>query len=155
MYTEKIITMEKALEMVPSDSHIVTGLGACEARNFMENIHKIADRVRNVTITNCLTMGDRACYDGQFSQSFNIDAWFYMPDLRNCVKNGNISFIPNHLHLCGKKRLAHINPNIYVGAASMPDRHGYVSLSLSKPYASRISGVISTPLICLRIMGPI
>ena len=54
--------------------------------------------------------------------------------MRKAHKNGNISFIPNCLHFAGKKRFSHIHVNIYVGIASYPDKHGYVSLSLSNTY---------------------
>ena len=49
-----------------------------------------------------------------------------------------MSFIPNHLHLAASKRLFHVKPDIYVGAATMPDKHGYVSLSLSNTYEKRM-----------------
>ncbi len=74
----------------------------------------------------------------EYRKAFNIDGWFYSPPLRKAHLNGNISFIPNHLHLAGLKRLAHVKPNIYVGSASMPDKHGYISLSLSNTYERRM-----------------
>ena len=49
-----------------------------------------------------------------------------------------MAYIPNHLHLACTKRLQFVKPNIYVGAASMPDKHGYVSLSLSNTYEKRM-----------------
>ncbi|HWS41933.1 MAG TPA: 4-hydroxybutyrate--acetyl-CoA CoA transferase, partial [Pseudoflavonifractor sp.] len=53
-FEEKYISIDQALAMVNSNDVIVTGLGAAEAGLFMGNIHTIADRVRNVTVTNCL-----------------------------------------------------------------------------------------------------
>ncbi|MDR2167087.1 MAG: 4-hydroxybutyrate--acetyl-CoA CoA transferase [Clostridiales bacterium] len=138
MYESKIIDIKQALALVKSNFHIVTGLGSCEGRDFMENLHSIAGDVRNVTITNCLPMSAGRFMDAEFKDSFNIDGWFYSPALRAAHKNGNISFVPNHLHLAGAKRLFHIKPNIYVGAASMPDRHGFMSLSLSNTYEKRM-----------------
>jgi len=139
MNKNKIITTDQALELVKSDFHIVIGLGACEGRDFMENVHKIADRnIRNVTITNCLSMSGGQFMDVRYRDVFNIDGWFYGPAMRGAHKNGNVSFVPNHLHLAGAKRLSHVKPNIYVGAASMPDRHGFVSLSLSNTYEKRM-----------------
>lgn len=49
-----------------------------------------------------------------------------------------MAYIPNHLHLAATKRLQFVKPNIYVGAASMPDKHGYISLSLSNTYEKRM-----------------
>ncbi len=137
-YKNKLITVEEALELVQSHFHIVTGLGAAEPQDFMNNLHTIGERVKNVTITNCLPMNHGEFLKPKYKESFNIDGWFYSPTLRKAHLNGNISYIPNHLHLAGKNRLAHIKPNIYTGSASMPDKHGFISLSLSNTYEKRM-----------------
>ena len=130
-YKDKLITIEEALALVKSDDVIVTGLGASEAQDFMNNIHTIADEVKNVTITNCLPMSSGEFLREEYKEAFNIDGWFYSPGLRKAHGNGNVSFIPNHLHLAGIKRLDYVKPNIYVGSATYPDKHGYISLSVS------------------------
>jgi len=137
-YKEKVITLNEALDMVKSDFSIITGLGAAEGKLFMDNIHTIADRVKNVTITNCLSMGSCEFLSEEYKESFNIDGWFFSPPMRKAFKNGNISFIPNHLHTAGWKRLEHIQPNIYIGSASMPDQHGFISLSTSNTYEKEV-----------------
>lgn len=137
-YKNQVITVGEALDMVKSDFNIVTGLGAGEAQLFMDQIHTIADRVKNVTITNCLSMAHGEFLKEEYAESFNIDGWFFSPPLRKAFKNGNISFIPNHLHLAGWKRLDHVKPNIFIGTATMPDEHGFVSLSTSNTYESQM-----------------
>lgn len=137
-YKDKLITVEGALELVQSNYHIVTGLGASEPQDFMNNLHNIASRVKNVTITNCLPMNHGEFLKPEYRKNFNVDGWFYSPTLRKAHLNGNISYIPNHLHLAGTKRLAHIKPNIFAGSASMPDKHGFISLSLSNTYEKRM-----------------
>lgn len=137
-YNDKLISIEKALGFVNSNDVIVTGLGAAEAQLFMNNIHTIADRVENVTITNCLPTSSGDFLKAEYKNAFNIDGWFYAPGLRKSHVNGNIAFIPNHLHLAATKRLFHVKPNIYVGAATMPDKHGYISLSVSNTYERRM-----------------
>lgn len=137
-YKDKVITLEQALDMIRSDMNVVTGLGAGEAQLIMSNIHNIADRVKNVTITNCLSMAHGEFLNEEYAESFNIDGWFFSPPLRKAFKNGNISFIPNHLHLAGWKRLDHVRPDVFVGTASMPDEHGFISLSTSNTYESQM-----------------
>lgn len=137
-YKDKLITVQQALEKVKTNDQIVTGLGAAEPQDFMNNLHTIGNKVKNVTITNCLPMSFGEFLKPEYKESFNIDGWFYSPTLRKAHLNGNISYIPNHLHQAGIKRLAHINPNIYIGTASMPDKHGFVSLSLSNTYEKRM-----------------
>ena len=137
-YEDKYISVEQALSMVKSNDVIVTGLGAAEAGLFMGSLHTIADRVRNVTVTNCLPTHPSEIYKPEYVDSFNVDGWFFAPPLRKAHANGNMAYIPIHLHLAASKRLYHVKPNIYVGAATLPDKHGYVSLSLSNTYEKRM-----------------
>ncbi|MBL4935495.1 acetyl-CoA hydrolase/transferase family protein [Clostridium sp. YIM B02515] len=137
-YKDKLISVEEALNLVKSNDMIVTGLGSAEAQLFMNKLHTIAHKVENVTVTNCLPMSNGEFLKAEYRKSFNVDGWFYSPVLRKAHLNGNVSFIPNHLHLAGIKRLNHVKPNIYVGSASMPDKHGYISLSLSNTYERRM-----------------
>ncbi len=137
-FEEKYISIEEALSKVKSGDVIVTGLGAAEAGLFMGNLHTIADRVKGVKVTNCLPTHASEIYKPEYVDSFEVDGWFYAPQLRKAHGNGNMSYIPNHLHLAATKRLHYVKPDIYVGAASMPDKHGYVSLSLSNTYERRM-----------------
>lgn len=137
-YLSKLITVEEALAKVKSGDVIVTGLGAAEAGAFMGQLHTIADRVKDVMVTNCLPTHPSKIYDPEYKDIFSVEGWFYAPALRKAHPQGNMSFIPNHLHLAASKRLFHVKPDIYVGAATMPDKHGYVSLSLSNTYEKRM-----------------
>lgn len=131
----KYVNIQEALSLVQSGDYIVTGLGAAEGREFMTNLHTIADRVKDVTVSNCLPMGAyEFMVNPAYVESFTTESWFYTPALRKAQANGNVSFIYNHLHLAAFKRLCCRKPDIYVGICSMPDKHGYVSLSLSNTY---------------------
>lgn len=137
-YTDKVVSVEAALKKVESDDVIVTGLGPAEGRLFLSDLHTVGDRVKNVTVTNCLSMAPFEFVDEAYVDSFNVDGWFFTPDLRKRYKNGNIAYIPNHLHLAATRRLDHKKPNIYVGSASAVDKHGFVSLSCSNTYERRM-----------------
>ncbi|MBR5390916.1 MAG: 4-hydroxybutyrate--acetyl-CoA CoA transferase [Clostridia bacterium] len=135
----KYITIEEALELVKSGDYIVTGLGAAEARQFMTLLHTVAHRVSDVTVTDCLPMGDYEFFrNPAFQKSFFCESWFFTPALRKAAEGGRASFIPNHLHLAAFKRLCWRKPDIYVGVASLPDRHGYVSLATSNTYEKKM-----------------
>lgn len=138
-YQNKIISVEQALALVKSNDYIVSGLGAAEAQAFMSQLHTIADRVENVVVSDCLPMTNFEYFmNPEYRKSFILDGWFYTGGMRKAHKNGNISFIPNNLHFAATKRLDHRKPDIYIGAASMPDKHGYISLSLSNTYERRM-----------------
>ena len=132
---DKLITVEEALALVKSGDQIVTGLGASEGKAFCSKLHTIADRVHDVTVNNCLPMDTyEFLMNPEYRHSFNLAGWFYAAGIRKAHKWGTCSFIPNNLHFAGQKRFDHIHVNIYVGLASMPDEHGYVSLSLGNTY---------------------
>lgn len=138
-YKDKLITVEEALSKIKSRDTIVTGLGAAEAREICSKLHTIANRVEDVHLTNCLPMSSyEFITNSEYAKNIYTDSWFYNADLRKAMQNGNISFIPNHLHLASLKRLSYKKPNIFMGAASMPDKHGFVSLSLSNTYEKRM-----------------
>lgn len=134
-YEEKIINVEQALAMINSNDDIVSALAAAEPREILSHLHTIGDRVKNVTVTTCLPQGSYPFFmDPAYKDAFKMEGWFYSPAIRKAHQQGQASFIPNHLHLSGVKRLFHRKPTIFIGTCSMPDEHGYVSLSLSATY---------------------
>ena len=135
----KYITVDEALNLIKSGDVIVTGLGAAEAKEISRNLHKIADRVKDVSVTTCLPQEPAEYFmNPAYKDSFRMDGWFYTGPMRKAQSNGNISLIPNHLHLTAYKRQFHKKTNIYMGTATPPDKHGYLSLSLSNIYEKRI-----------------
>lgn len=133
------ITLDKALELVKEGDHIVSGMAASEGRAFFQRLHEIADRVSNVSVDNCLPLYPYPyMLEEKHADTFTINSWFFSPDLRKAYKNGNITFIPNHLHFAGVRRTFHKHVNLYVGNATPPDKHGYVSLSLSNVYEKHV-----------------
>jgi acyl-CoA hydrolase len=138
-YNEKIISVETALEKLNSGDTIVTGLAAAEAREILTALHTIEDKVDTLTVTTCLPMASAEYFmNPEYKDTFLMDGWFYTKPMRNHQKNGNISYIPNHLHLAAVKRLNEVSPRVYIGNATPPDAHGYLSLSLSNVYERRI-----------------
>ncbi|MDI9520204.1 MAG: acetyl-CoA hydrolase/transferase C-terminal domain-containing protein [Bacillota bacterium] len=134
-YKEKLISVQQAVDLVKPGDYIVTGLGCSTAHAFFSHLHTAADRLKDVVISTCLPMNDYPVFsDAKYANVFQHDSWFYSPSTRRAHKNGNTSFVPNCLHFAATKRLAHRKPNIYVGAASMPDKHGNISLSTSNTY---------------------
>lgn len=131
----KYIKAEEAVKLVKSNDHIVVGMTAAEPQNFMRVLHTVADQVKNVVVSNCLPILEAEFFTNpKYIDSFKVAGWFYTATLRKYHHNGNISFIPNHLHLAGKKRFEHMKPNIFATAASLPDENGYISLSIQNVY---------------------
>ncbi len=135
MKQAKLITVEEALQLVKDNDIIVSAMAGAEPKLFLSKLHTIADRVKGVRVTNCLPFDNSEYFTNEkYAGSFNVDSWFYSGSLRKAHKRGTVTFIPNHLHLAGKKRFEHKKPHIFVGTASPVDKHGFVSLSLSNVY---------------------
>lgn len=139
MKTPKTITVLEAIDLVKDNDQIIVGMAAAEPQEFMSHLHLAGNRVKNVTVTNCLPFAYGEFFiEEKWSSVFKLDGWFYTNMLRAAHEHGNISYVPNHLHLAAKKRLSHIKPNIFVTTATPPDKHGFVSLSLSNVYEKEI-----------------
>jgi len=141
----KYVCVDEALATIKSDDIIVSALAAAEPKEFVGKLHTIAHRVKNVTIMTCLPFEEAAYFtDATYKDAFKMDGWFYTSSMRKAQTTGAISFIPNHLHLAGTKRLAHQQPNVFIGTASPPDKHGFVSLSLSNVYEKQMIAAAQT-----------
>ena len=138
-YTSKIINVQEALNLVKSDSCIVTAVAAAEPQAFLGELHTIADRVRNVNVNICLSLRSYEFLESEaYEESFDVVSWFHGPGTRKAQKLRKVSYYPNNLHFMGSKRLSAIKPDIFVGTASYPDEHGFVSLSLSNVYEKEV-----------------
>ncbi|MCL2864387.1 MAG: 4-hydroxybutyrate--acetyl-CoA CoA transferase [Lachnospiraceae bacterium] len=146
----KYITVEEALSYVKSDNVIVSALGGAEPREFLTNLHTIAKRVKNVTVTTCLPIEPAEYFcDEKHADSFKMDGWFYTASMRKAQKSGMVSFIPNHLHLAASKRLKYKQPHLFVGTATLPDKHGFMSLGISNVYEKKM--LASADLVILEV----
>lgn len=135
MYHQKKITVDEALSRVKTGDHIVVAMAGAEPQGFMSQLHSISDHVDDIVVSSCLNMQDYEFFaNPAMSGKFCNESWFYNPGMRNAHAHKTVSFVPNHLHLAGYKRLFYRKPNIFVGTCTPPDKHGFVSLGLSVTY---------------------
>lgn len=134
-YKSKVLSLEEALGKIKDDDQIICGLSGSEPRYILRNLHTIADRINNVTVVNCLPMENYEFFSNpQYNKKFSVESWFLSPGLRKAYSQGNITFIPNHLHFASTKRLHFRKCNVFLGTVTPPDKHGYMSLSLGVTY---------------------
>jgi acyl-CoA hydrolase len=135
-YSDKVISVDKALSLVKDGDHIVSAMAAAEPRDFILNLYKIIDRgIKNVTVSNYLPLAEgKHLHDPEYAGKININSWFYSPQLRRSHAIDSVSHIPNHMHLAGWKRRQHLETDIFVANASLPDKHGFMSISLSAAF---------------------
>ncbi|GGM42058.1 4-hydroxybutyrate CoA-transferase [Paraliobacillus quinghaiensis] len=135
VYRSKLVSVEEALQMIKSNDHVVSALAAAEPRELLSKLHTIAEEVQGVKVSTCLPILDYDYFSKPgYENSFLMEGWFYTATMRQAHKDRRVTYIPNHLHLAGTKRLAHRPTNVFIGTASPMDQHGYLSLSLSATY---------------------
>ena len=131
-YSSKLVTVNEALAKIKSGDVVTVGLACSEPVEFMTNMHTIAGKVEDITITNCLpmVMGEYIT-NPEYLSTFKIDSWFFTPALRKLAPTGRVSFVPNHLHLAVRQRNAQVKTNVFCILATPPDENGYFTYSCS------------------------
>jgi acyl-CoA hydrolase len=135
----KLIDVDYALSLFQSGDFFLTGLGQSESRAILLKLHTLAGKVKDVHVGSCLNMlnyeyiTSPACVD-----TFVHESWFFTPALRAAYKNGNVTYIPNHLSLATKNFLSFRKINIFAAMVSWPDEHGYMSF-LSNVYEKEMA----------------
>ncbi|MDL2324686.1 4-hydroxybutyrate--acetyl-CoA CoA transferase [Ruminococcaceae bacterium OttesenSCG-928-A16] len=139
-YSQKKKTTAEALELIESGDVIITGLGAAEPVELLNNIHTIAQRgVKGCDLTSCLPVG---MYDyilkPDYADSIFANSWFYGAASRKAGAAPNTSHVPQRLSLAFKKRNFARKQDgrrlVLLTSCSPMDEHGYLSLSLSVTY---------------------
>ncbi|MBU4205654.1 MAG: hypothetical protein L6256_07830 [Propionicimonas sp.] len=139
-YRSKLISVDQALALINDGDNITVGLGANEPPALLGSLHQIADRVRDVTITNCLaTVPGEYLSVENVTKAFWIDSWFSTPQLRALSGTGRVSYIPNHLHLAGTRRNFHKRANIMISLASTPEASGRTRFACGNTYEEKIA----------------
>lgn len=135
LYKKKLITAEEAVQKIHSNNEIVVGLAASEPPALLSQLHRIGDRVDNVSVVMTLTLGEYEFYmNPEMKDRFTLNAWYYGAGPRKAHDQGTVSFNPTHLHNAMTKRLTVRKPNVFFGTATPMDEHGYLNLSLGLTY---------------------
>lgn len=130
LYQSKLGSLEGALFMVQSGDTIAASIYGCEPRDFIRNLHTIADRVTGVTLWTMLMMGDYPVMsDESLKGKIDIITFFYNADCRRGHEKGRYEMVPLNLHSVGEVTVAAKKPNIFVATVSPMDEWGNVYLS--------------------------
>ncbi len=134
IYRSKLISLAEAVALVQSHECIGTAMAAAEPVGLLTELANHRDRLEDVTVWVCLPLRQ---YDfilqPEMSGHFYVENWFYGAPDRAVHAQGRTSYIPNNLHQASGGKLAANGGklNVYWGTATPPDKHGYMSLSLS------------------------
>ncbi|NLW78688.1 MAG: acetyl-CoA hydrolase/transferase family protein [Ruminococcaceae bacterium] len=132
MYRDKTVSVEEALSKIKNGDVIFSALAAQEPVKLLSNLHTIADRIDNVTIDNAIGLNKFPFLnDEQYADKFTIDGLFFMAPARDSHAKRLLSTVPGHLHNQALRWREYHKPNVFLGAVSAMDEHGYMRFSLS------------------------
>jgi acyl-CoA hydrolase len=151
-WRNKLVSMQEVLDHITSNDTIVVGMAAAQPQGFLSSLHSISERVRNVKIVSCLLLQEYsflADVRADADTPFNMESWYFGNPERELYKKGLISFVPNNLHNAGREKIEAEHINVFVGTATPPDAHGFMSLSLSLVYEKEM--IESADLVVLEV----
>jgi acyl-CoA hydrolase/ABC-type branched-subunit amino acid transport system substrate-binding protein len=137
LYEQKLISIPDAVSLVQSRQTIGVGLAGSEPPGLLSELGHHKDRLADVTVWVALPLRQYDfVLDPEMAGHFFVENWFYGAPDRQVHPQGRTSYIPNNLHEAAKVKLAatgnHLD--IYWGVATLPDKRGYMSLSLGVVY---------------------
>lgn len=134
-FKHKVISIEEALSKIKSNDCVISAMAGAEPRAILEQLHTIAERVSNVSVSTTLPLHNGRWFtDPAMKGHFIQHAWFNTAPIRKAEGLGTCTYVPNHLSLAGSDRLVYRKPNVFLGTCTPPDRFGFISLSLSATY---------------------
>lgn len=151
-WMNKVVSMDDALGRIMSRDTVVVGMAAAQPQGFLSSLHGIRDRVHDVKVVSCLLLKDYpflADVGAGADAKFRMESWYFGGPERELYKKGLVSFIPNNLHNAGREKIQAEHINVFVGTATPPDSHGFMSLSLCLVYEKEM--VESADLVVLEI----
>jgi acyl-CoA hydrolase len=137
-YMHKLITVEKAADLIESDCDIMVAQAASEPQACMAHFHRVQERgVTGVKVFGVLTLNAYKFFlDPSMKGHIKLASWFHSTHAREAIAKGfgTVTFVPNMLHRAATDRLSVRAPRLFYGTCTAPDAHGFVSLSLGITY---------------------
>lgn len=135
VYQSRIISAERALDEIKSNSRIVFGHAAGEPKHLVKTLVSKKDQYENVEIAHMVSLGTSEYAKPGMEKHFRHNALFVGGGTRKAVEEGRADFTPCFFHEVPK---FFKNGSLPVDAALIqvtpPDEEGYVSLGVSVDY---------------------
>lgn len=141
IYQKKKVRIDYVLNLVHSNTTIVTGMAASEPQIFLSKLHEVPPSLQDINVFTCLNMKDYPFFSTKESEGrFINNSWFYNGSNRKVVLQGlkTMTYVPNNLHQAATNLIQSRKIDMYVGIASPMDKNGYLTLSVGITYEKDI-----------------
>lgn len=140
IYQSKLMTADKALELIRDGDHIFSAQATAEPVELMSHLQHLKETgVKNCRLTTCLPLKDYPCFhDQEMKNVLEHHAWFMSAGLRRSYEEGLVSPVPQSSTSILRKTLQrceaeHRRPVLLCTLSPM-DEQGFLSLSVSTVY---------------------
>jgi 4-hydroxybutyrate CoA-transferase len=131
----KVVTPERAAELVHSDDWIITGHSSASPRDFVQALVARNQELNNVCITHVRVEGPAEYLQPEYSSSFFHNACMLGPNSRSAMLEGRADYIPNRFwEMPLLLRNGYLKPRVAVLQLSPPDSQGYCSYGICTSY---------------------
>ncbi|MEO7048188.1 MAG: 4-hydroxybutyrate CoA-transferase, partial [Ferruginibacter sp.] len=126
------VTAADALSIIQSGQRVFIHGSVCTPLYLLHELAKEKDRLQNVELVSITLKGDIEIDKPQYESSFHINSLFVSASVRQAVADGRADFVPVFLSDIPDLFKHNVLPlDVAVVQVSLPDAHGYCSLSLS------------------------
>ncbi|MEO5943610.1 MAG: acetyl-CoA hydrolase/transferase C-terminal domain-containing protein [Ferruginibacter sp.] len=126
------VTAADALSIIQSGQRVFIHGSVCTPLYLLHELAKESHRLQNVELVSITLKGDVEIDKPQYESSYHINSLFVSASIRQAVADGRADFVPVFLSDIPDLFKHSVLPlDVAVVQVSLPDAHGYCSLSLS------------------------
>ncbi len=133
---------ESVLEHVAAGADIIVPLSNGEPRTLVDALDAHAARLENVRVHQMHALYDHPYIHNAYGDHLHHVSYFLSPITRKAFANGECDFVPIHFSEMPVTLRREMKHPLVLAAASLPDRHGYVSLGTNADYVARFIGQV-------------
>lgn len=133
-------TPEALLDRIRPKADVIVPIANGEPVGLIDVLEAHHEALMDVRIHQMHTVHDRRYLAGAFGDRLRHVSYFLSHVTRPHFKAGTIDLVPNNFSEMYRILRDSTHEPIVVGAASLPDRHGYFSLGLAADYAASFIG---------------
>lgn len=140
LYDEKVMSAEKALELIKDGDYIFSAQAAGEPAAILSKMQHLKETgVKGCNINTCLPLQDYPIFkDPEMKGILDHNGWFFSKALREAHEDKLVSAIPQSSTSILRKVLSRLEYEkrrpVVIATVSPMDKHGYLSLSVSAIY---------------------
>ncbi|MDD3164758.1 MAG: acetyl-CoA hydrolase/transferase C-terminal domain-containing protein [Oscillospiraceae bacterium] len=129
-YNARRGTLDGALALIRDGDCIATSIYGNEPTRFLQNLHHIAPRVKDVRLWTMMMMDHYpVMLDNSLQGSIDILSFFYNADSRKGHDSGRFSFVPLNLHSVAQGTIRAARPTVFCCTVSPMDENGKVYIA--------------------------